>query len=100
MPTIIPQVIERAQQGAMVGYDIYSRLLKDRIIFVGGYEGAVTAIMRTRATYGRSKTRRHGAGSRVTAALDLKALQSIPTAHTSQWRISRPARPKTGSALS
>ena len=42
MPLIIPQVIERAQQGAMVGYDIYSRLLKDRIIFVGGYEGAVT----------------------------------------------------------
>lgn len=39
---IIPQVIERATQGAVVGYDIYSRLLKDRIIFVGGYEGAVT----------------------------------------------------------
>ena len=42
MPLIIPQVIERANQGAMVGYDIYSRLLKDRIIFVGGYEGEVT----------------------------------------------------------
>ncbi|MFA6030173.1 MAG: ATP-dependent Clp protease proteolytic subunit [Elusimicrobiota bacterium] len=42
MPYIIPQVIERANQGAMVGYDIYSRLLKDRIIFVGGYEGEVT----------------------------------------------------------
>ncbi|MFA6092060.1 MAG: ATP-dependent Clp protease proteolytic subunit [Elusimicrobiota bacterium] len=42
MPFIIPQVIERANQGAMVGYDIYSRLLKDRIIFVGGYEGEVT----------------------------------------------------------
>ena len=42
MPFIIPQVIERAQQGAMVGYDIYSRLLKDRIIFVGGYDGEVT----------------------------------------------------------
>ncbi|MBI5244021.1 MAG: ATP-dependent Clp protease proteolytic subunit [Elusimicrobia bacterium] len=39
---MIPQVIERANQGAMVGYDIYSRLLKDRIIFVGGYEGEVT----------------------------------------------------------
>ncbi|MBI4386986.1 MAG: ATP-dependent Clp protease proteolytic subunit [Elusimicrobia bacterium] len=39
---MIPQVIERATQGAMVGYDIYSRLLKDRIIFVGGYEGSVT----------------------------------------------------------
>jgi ATP-dependent Clp protease protease subunit len=42
MPYIIPQVIERANQGAMVGYDIYSRLLRDRIIFVGGYEGEVT----------------------------------------------------------
>ncbi|MEK7744701.1 MAG: ATP-dependent Clp protease proteolytic subunit [Elusimicrobiota bacterium] len=42
MPMIIPQVIERANQGAMVGYDIYSRLLRDRIIFVGGYEGEVT----------------------------------------------------------
>ena len=42
MPLIIPTVIERAPQGAMVGYDIYSRLLKNRIIFVGGYEGAVT----------------------------------------------------------
>src|SRR5258708_4554414 len=39
---LIPQVIERATQGSVVGYDIYSRLLKDRIIFVGGYEGAVT----------------------------------------------------------
>jgi ATP-dependent Clp protease, protease subunit len=42
MAMIIPQVIERASQGAVVGYDIYSRLLKDRIIFVGGYEGEVT----------------------------------------------------------
>ena len=39
---LVPQVIERASQGAVVGYDIYSRLLKDRIIFVGGYEGEVT----------------------------------------------------------
>ena len=39
---IIPQVIERSNQGSVVGYDIYSRLLKDRIIFVGGYEGEVT----------------------------------------------------------
>ncbi|MBI5630052.1 MAG: ATP-dependent Clp protease proteolytic subunit [Elusimicrobia bacterium] len=39
---MIPQVIERATQGAVVGYDIYSRLLKDRIIFVGGYEGEFT----------------------------------------------------------
>jgi ATP-dependent Clp protease, protease subunit len=42
MAFIIPQVIERATQGAVVGYDIYSRLLKDRIIFVGGYEGEIT----------------------------------------------------------
>ncbi|MBI4063705.1 MAG: ATP-dependent Clp protease proteolytic subunit [Elusimicrobia bacterium] len=42
MPMIIPTVIERWNQGAAAGYDIYSRLLKDRIIFVGGYEGVVT----------------------------------------------------------
>lgn len=42
MPNLIPQVIERSTQGSVVGYDIYSRLLKDRIIFVGGYEGEVT----------------------------------------------------------
>ena len=32
---LIPQVIERATQGSVIGYDIYSRLLKDRIIFLG-----------------------------------------------------------------
>lgn len=42
MDFLVPQVIERSNQGSVVGYDIYSRLLKDRIIFVGGYEGAVT----------------------------------------------------------
>lgn len=42
MPILIPQVIERSNQSSVVGYDIYSRLLKDRIIFVGGYEGEVT----------------------------------------------------------
>ena len=42
MPALIPQIIERWTQGGAVGYDIFSRLLKDRIIFVGGYEGAVT----------------------------------------------------------
>lgn len=31
---IIPQVIEKTRNGE-VGYDIYSRLLKDRIIFIG-----------------------------------------------------------------
>jgi len=40
--TVIPTIIERWNQGAAVGYDIYSRLLRDRIIFVGGYGGAVT----------------------------------------------------------
>ena len=39
---LIPQVIERSNQSSVVGYDIFSRLLKDRIIFVGGYEGEVT----------------------------------------------------------
>ncbi len=39
---IVPSVIERWNQGAVVGYDIFSRLLKDRIIFVGGFGGAVT----------------------------------------------------------
>ncbi|TPW20823.1 MAG: ATP-dependent Clp protease, protease subunit [Elusimicrobia bacterium] len=38
---IIPQVIERSTQQSTVGYDIFSRLLKDRIIFVGGYEGEI-----------------------------------------------------------
>ena len=42
MPGTIPTIIERWNQGAAVGYDIYSRLLKDRIVFVGGYEGEVT----------------------------------------------------------
>lgn len=42
MPNIIPTIIERWNQGAAVGYDIFSRLLKDRVIFVGGYGGTVT----------------------------------------------------------
>lgn len=39
---IIPQVLEKAPQGAMISYDIFSRLLKDRIIFLGDAEGAVS----------------------------------------------------------
>lgn len=39
---IVPTIIEKWNQGAMVGYDIFSRLLRDRIIFVGGPDGAVT----------------------------------------------------------
>ncbi|MBI3289382.1 MAG: ATP-dependent Clp protease proteolytic subunit [Elusimicrobia bacterium] len=42
MPAILPQVLERWTQGSAVGYDIFSRLLKERIIFVGGDGGAVT----------------------------------------------------------
>lgn len=42
MVAMVPTIIERWNQGAAVGYDIFSRLLKDRIIFVGGYEGQVT----------------------------------------------------------
>ena len=47
MRGLVPTIIERWNQGAAVGYDIYSRLLKDRIIFVGGYEGAVTTVLPT-----------------------------------------------------
>ncbi|HVE12217.1 MAG TPA: ATP-dependent Clp protease proteolytic subunit [Elusimicrobiota bacterium] len=39
---MIPTILERWNQGAAIGYDIYSRLLKDRIVFVGGSEGVVT----------------------------------------------------------
>ena len=39
---LVPTIIEKWNQGAMVGYDIYSRLLRVRIIFVGDPEGAVT----------------------------------------------------------
>src|SRR5262245_18994991 len=42
MPALVPTILERWNQGAAVGYDIFSRLLKDRIIFVGGYEGQMT----------------------------------------------------------
>lgn len=41
MPGVIPTIIERWNQGAAVGYDLYSRLLKDRIVFIGGYGGAI-----------------------------------------------------------
>ncbi|MDR0977674.1 MAG: ATP-dependent Clp protease proteolytic subunit [Endomicrobium sp.] len=42
MPSSMPTVIERWNQGAAVTYDLYSRLLKDRIIFVGGPDGAIS----------------------------------------------------------
>lgn len=41
MPNFIPTVIDKSGNTS-VGYDIYSRLLKDRIVFVGGYESQVT----------------------------------------------------------
>jgi len=40
---MIPTIIETWKgAGAMVGYDIYSRLLRDRIIFIGDQEGGVS----------------------------------------------------------
>ncbi|MDO8803886.1 MAG: ATP-dependent Clp protease proteolytic subunit [Elusimicrobiota bacterium] len=39
---IIPTILEKWNQGSMVSYDIFSRLLKDRIIFFGDPEGAVS----------------------------------------------------------
>jgi ATP-dependent Clp protease protease subunit len=39
---IIPTVLERWNQGSAIGYDIFSRLLKERIVFAGGTEGIVT----------------------------------------------------------
>lgn len=38
---IVPTILERWNQGSAVTYDIYSRLLRDRILFVGGFEGQV-----------------------------------------------------------
>ncbi len=39
---IIPQVIEKAPAGSMASYDLYSKLLKERVIFMGGNDGEVT----------------------------------------------------------
>ncbi|MFA4909129.1 MAG: ATP-dependent Clp protease proteolytic subunit, partial [Candidatus Omnitrophota bacterium] len=35
MQTLVPMVIEQTARGYERAYDIYSRLLKDRIIFIG-----------------------------------------------------------------
>ena len=35
MSALIPMVVERSNRGERA-YDIYSRLLKDRIVFIGG----------------------------------------------------------------
>jgi ATP-dependent Clp protease protease subunit len=42
MPAILPTVLERWTHGSATSTDIFSRLLQERIIFVGGDEGAVT----------------------------------------------------------
>ena len=39
---MVPQVLEKWTGGSAVGYDIFSRLLKERIIFFGGNEGVVS----------------------------------------------------------
>lgn len=39
---LIPTIIEHWNQGAMQSYDIYSKLFKERVLFIGDYEGAVT----------------------------------------------------------
>lgn len=39
---IIPTIIEKAPAGSMASYDIFSRLLQDRIIFVGGPDGEIS----------------------------------------------------------
>jgi ATP-dependent Clp protease protease subunit len=41
MPAYLPQILEKSVEHNLVGYDIYSRLLKDRIIFVGGEGGSI-----------------------------------------------------------
>ncbi|MDR1511523.1 MAG: ATP-dependent Clp protease proteolytic subunit [Endomicrobium sp.] len=42
MSSLIPTVIEKWNQGSAVTYDLYSKLLKERIVFVGDGEGYVT----------------------------------------------------------
>ncbi|MHB2026556.1 MAG: ATP-dependent Clp protease proteolytic subunit [Elusimicrobiota bacterium] len=38
----VPTILEKWSHGSAVGYDIFSRLLKERIIFAGGTDGVVT----------------------------------------------------------
>ncbi|MDR2666410.1 MAG: ATP-dependent Clp protease proteolytic subunit [Endomicrobium sp.] len=42
MSSFVPTIIERWSQGSAVTYDLYSKLLKERIIFVGDGEGYVS----------------------------------------------------------
>src|SRR3954471_3851475 len=39
---LVPTIIEHSNMGATQSYDIYSKLFKERVIFIGDYEGAVT----------------------------------------------------------
>lgn len=39
---MLPTILEKWTHGAAVSYDIFSRLLKERIIFAGGQEGVFT----------------------------------------------------------
>jgi ATP-dependent Clp protease protease subunit len=39
---MIPTILEKWTQGAAVSYDIFSRLLKERVVFAGGQEGVFT----------------------------------------------------------
>ena len=39
---LVPTILEKWTQGSAISYDIFSRLLKERIIFIGGTEGVVT----------------------------------------------------------
>src|SRR3954465_8811079 len=39
---LIPTIIEHSNQGSTQSYDLYSKLFKERVLFVGDYEGALT----------------------------------------------------------
>lgn len=39
---LVPTIIEHSNMGATQSYDIYSKLFKERVVFIGDYEGAVT----------------------------------------------------------
>jgi ATP-dependent Clp protease protease subunit len=39
---IVPAIYESGKGGSTLSYDIFSKLLKDRIIFVGGNDGAIS----------------------------------------------------------
>jgi ATP-dependent Clp protease protease subunit len=39
---LVPTIIEHSNQGATQSYDLYSKLFKERVLFVGDYEGALT----------------------------------------------------------